>query len=139
MGRGIDKLKWLIAPKRLKLIYVVRELLLLHFLVDKYSDSKKFNPIEELNLFTYFSEFKKGDEYNYLSNKHYNSTEKIYNSLIKYNETMDKALLIYISVILKELVESIRDKYRVIANKDILKEKIVIDYLNESIIGLNRI
>ena len=132
MGRMIYKLKWLITTKDLKLIFVVRELFLLNYLVKKHINYNDIKPREELYLIHLLNSLKKGEEYKLLMKKYNKDTKTIFSSIITFQETMDKGLLVLTSITLENLIKRIGDEYNVKTNKDISKNKIVIDYLNES-------
>ena len=139
MGRITDKLKWLITTKDLKLIFVFRELLLLDYLVKKHIDFNDIKPREELYLINLLNSLKKGEEYKLLMKKYNKDTKTIFSSIIKFQETMDKGLLVLTSITLNKLIERIGDEYNAKTNKDISKNKIVIDYLNKSKDDLNEL
>ena len=72
--------------------------------------------------------------------KKYNKdTKTIFSSIITFQETMDKGLLVLTSITLENLIKRIGDEYNVKTNKDISKNKIVIDYLNKSKDDLNEL
>ncbi|MDA9144542.1 hypothetical protein N9N76_02210 [Flavobacteriaceae bacterium] len=139
MGRITDKLKWLITTKELKLIFVIRELLLLDYLVKKHIDFNDIKPREELYLINLLNSLKKGEEYKLLMKKYNKDTKTIFSSIITFQETMDKGLLVLTSITLEKLIERIEDEYNAKTNKDISKNKIVIDYLNKSKDDLNEL
>ena len=139
MVRITDKLKWLITTKDLKLIFVFRELLLLDYLVKKHIDFNDIKPREELYLINLLNSLKKAEEYKLLMKKYNKDTKTIFSSIIKFQETMDKGLLVLTSITLNKLIERIGDEYNAKTNKDISKNKIVIDYLNKSKDDLNEL
>jgi hypothetical protein len=139
MVRITDKLKWLITTKDLKLIFVFRELLLLDYLVKKHIDFNDIKPREELYLINLLNSLKKGEEYKLLMKKYNKDTKTIFSSIITFQETMDKGLLVLTSITLDKLIERIGDEYNAKTNKDISKNKIVIDYLNKSKDDLNEL
>ena len=139
MVRITDKLKWLITTKDLKLIFVFRELLLLDYLVKKHIDFNDIKPREELYLINLLNSLKKGEEYKLLMKKYNKDTKTIFSSIITFQEIMDNGLLVLTSITLNKLIERIGDEYNAKTNKDISKNKIVIDYLNKSKDDLNEL
>ncbi|MDB2314346.1 hypothetical protein N9V42_02030 [Flavobacteriaceae bacterium] len=132
MGRIIDKLKWLITTKDLKLIFVVRELLLLDYMVKKHIDYNDIRVREDQYLVFHLNALADGPEYKYLLRKYNTFTKKTFNSLRTFHQTMDMELLKLTSREIENKIKSIVDEIKEIKNEDISKNRIVIDYLNDS-------
>lgn len=132
MGIIIDKLRWLITTEDLKIIFVVRELLLLDYMVKKHIDYNDIRVWEDQYLVFYLNGFPDRPEYKYLLRKYNTFTKKTFNSLITFHQTMDMELLKLTSREIENKIKSIVDEIKEIRNEDISKNRIVIDYLNDS-------